>query len=100
MTRDLAKSRLDAASQWLDGAGSTHPGAAAAKRAIASFLGSFASGALNAPQDDAELTRMIVTEGRLYLPRTTSKRQAREFEDAVSSAIVAARKGLPQGDTL
>jgi hypothetical protein len=93
VTRDEATSRLDSASEWLEGLGATHPGAAAAKRAIASFLGSFVSGALNTPEDDEELIQMLISEGKIYLPPSTSKRQVREFEDAVASAVVASRKG-------
>ena len=111
MTRDQAILLLDLASQWLEGPGSTHPGATVARRAITSFLGSFASGALNTPEDEDELVRMIVFEGHLYLePSASQKRQTKQLADAIDSAIIAARKGptvtlsdvasQPQGDTL
>jgi hypothetical protein len=95
LTRDQTKARLDAASQWLDGPGAAHPAAAIAKRAIASFLGSFSSGALSTPEDEDELVQMIVWEGRLYLETGAASlnRRTRHLEDAVASAVVAARKG-------
>jgi hypothetical protein len=95
VTREQATSRLNTAIQWLEGPGSEHPGATAAKRAMASFLGSFASGALHTPEDEEELGQMIVSEGRLYLESGAASlnRQIRQLEDAIASAIVAARKG-------
>jgi hypothetical protein len=93
LTRDQTKSRLSAASQWLDGPGSELPGAAAAKRAITSFLAPFTAGALNTPADEDELVETIVSEGRFHLaPSATLKRQTKELEEAVNAAIVAARK--------
>jgi hypothetical protein len=92
VTRDQAKSLLVEARQWLDGAGTELSGAEAAKLAITSLLMPFTAGALGTPEDEHEIVEMIVREAHFRMDPATPKRQRREVEDAVASAIAVALK--------
>jgi hypothetical protein len=91
VTKDHAESVLAGANRWLEGAGASLSGAVPAKQAIASLLETFSSGSANTPQNEHELVKMIVWEGRLfYDPTAPLMRQSKQLADAVGAAIDAA----------